>query len=71
METTEIARNLDMLLRVVQQTIKLWNEIGDVVKDPKMYGRLGKARLLDTPSVEFMLALLESKPDLYLDEIAE
>ncbi|KAF8585790.1 hypothetical protein K439DRAFT_1342632 [Ramaria rubella] len=70
MATTEISRNLDISLHVIQRTIKLWNEISDVVKDPKTYGKLGKARLLDTPSVEFILVLLESMPELYLDEIA-
>jgi len=33
--TTDIATDLDMSLHVVQQTIKLWCEIGDVMDEPK------------------------------------
>ena len=33
--TTAIAIDLNMSLRVVQRTIKLWEDIGDVIKTPK------------------------------------
>jgi transposase len=50
--TTEISKNLDMSLHVVQCVLKLWDEIGSAVKDPKTYGRQGRACLLDTRGVE-------------------
>ena len=52
METVEIARSLDMSVRVVQRVLRLWEEIGEVVKDPRQYAKKGWARLLDTASVE-------------------
>ena len=33
--TTEIAKDLGMSLQVVQHVLKLYEEIGDMVKDPK------------------------------------
>ncbi|KAF8500583.1 hypothetical protein JB92DRAFT_2656744, partial [Gautieria morchelliformis] len=71
MTTAQIAENLDMSIRVVQRTLHIWQEIGNVVKDPRTYAKRGKACLLDSGSVEFILALLEQQPDIYLDDIAE
>ncbi|KAF8591646.1 hypothetical protein K439DRAFT_1295287, partial [Ramaria rubella] len=60
---TEIALNLNMSLHVVQRVLQLYKELGDVMKDPHMYQRY-------LPSyAQYMLKLLEEKPDLYLDEI--
>ena len=50
--TTEIAMDLNMSLRVVQCILKLYEEIGEVVKDPKTHAKRGKAKLLDAHSVE-------------------
>ena len=50
--TTGIAKDLDMSLWVVQRILKLYEEIGDMVKDPKAHTRPGHMHLLDTPSVE-------------------
>ena len=52
METVEIARSLDMSVHVVQWVLQLWEEIGEVVKDPRQYAKKGWACLLDTASVE-------------------
>lgn len=85
--TSEISVDLDISLRVVQHTIQLWNEIGDVVRDPKEYSRRGRPRLMDSvacnvrdttswellgtnPHAQYLLRLLDHRPDLYLDEIA-
>ena len=57
MSTTEIAKNLDMSLRVVQRVLKLWDEVGEVVRDPKAYAKLGRARLLDTRGIEVRNAI--------------
>ena len=46
--TSEISVDLDISLRVVQHTIQLWNEIGDVVQDPKEYSQRGRPRLMDS-----------------------
>src|SRR6266481_6328366 len=46
--TTEIAKDLDMLLWVVQRVLKLYEVIGEAVKDPKMHAKRGNAKLLDT-----------------------
>ena len=37
--TTEIATDLNMSLRVVQRVLKLYEEIGEVVKDPKTHAK--------------------------------
>jgi len=37
--TPEIAKNLNMLLQVVQCVLKLYEETGEVVKDPKMHAK--------------------------------
>ncbi|KAF8591388.1 Homeodomain-like protein, partial [Ramaria rubella] len=69
--TTEIARILNMSLRVVQCVLKVYEEIGAVANNPKLYAKQGRARLLTNRNVEFLLALLEQHPDIYLDELAE
>ena len=48
----EIAKNLDMSLRVVRWTLQLWREIGDIVQDSQTYARQGQAQLLDTGYIE-------------------
>ncbi|KAJ7230132.1 hypothetical protein GGX14DRAFT_337654, partial [Mycena pura] len=65
---TEIAISLDMPVRVVQRVIQTWNEIGEVCRDRRYIGR---APLMSPNHCKFMLALVEQKPDIYLDEIQE
>lgn len=50
--TTQIAENLDMSLRVVQNVLQLYDEVGEVVRDPKTYGRQGRQMILDTGIIE-------------------
>ncbi|KAF8500530.1 hypothetical protein JB92DRAFT_3124530 [Gautieria morchelliformis] len=57
-----------MSLRVVQRTIKLWCDIGDVVTEPRW---LSCGPKMSPTQIEFLLALLERSPDLYLDELVE
>ncbi|KAF8239291.1 hypothetical protein L208DRAFT_1471778 [Tricholoma matsutake] len=57
-----------MPLRVIQRVKRTWNEIGDVCRDRQHQGR---APLLSVQESQFMVALLEHTPDLYLDEIQE
>ncbi|THH16257.1 hypothetical protein EUX98_g9330 [Antrodiella citrinella] len=66
--TTQVATHLDIPLRVVQRTLQHWREIGDVVKAP---GVTGRKAILGDNEIEFLFALLERSPDLFLDEIAE
>jgi transposase len=82
----EIAENLDVSLRVVQRTIQLWKEIGDVVRNPDDYQKRGRtplmnfitcnvrsfssSRMMTHAFLQYILGLLEEKPDMYLDEIA-
>ena len=72
-----------MSLHVVQQTIKLWCEIGDVMDEPK---KVLQALIVSPTQVkvclwyysakwmliimQFLLTLLAHSPDLYLDELA-
>ena len=58
--TMEIAKNLDMSLRVVQRTLQLWREIGDIVQDPQTYARQDRAQLLDTGCIEVSLTIQHS-----------
>ncbi|KAF8589087.1 hypothetical protein K439DRAFT_1612985 [Ramaria rubella] len=67
--TTVIAKELDMSFCVIQHV--LYEEIGAVVKNPGLYAKKGRACLLNSHAVEFMLALVDQRPDIYLDEIAE
>ncbi|KAF8572915.1 hypothetical protein K439DRAFT_1625441 [Ramaria rubella] len=69
--TTVIAKELDMSLCVVQHVLQLYEEIGTVVRNPGLYAKKGRAHLLHFCAVEFMLALVDQQPDIYLDEIAE
>ena len=39
--TTNIARDLDISLHVVQRTLQVWKEISDVLRDPKDYRKRG------------------------------
>ena len=52
METVDIARSLDMSVQVVQWVLQLWEEIREVVKDPRQHAKKGWACLLDMASVE-------------------
>ncbi|KAF8584401.1 hypothetical protein K439DRAFT_1616702 [Ramaria rubella] len=66
-----IARILNTSLQVVQHVLKVYEEIGTVANNPKLYAKQGRARLLTNRNVEFLLALLERHPNIYLDELAE
>ncbi|KAJ8495206.1 hypothetical protein ONZ45_g12957 [Pleurotus djamor] len=66
-KTSSIAIDLDIPLRVVQRTLEVWRDHGDVVPPPK--GRSGQPMVLRGLAVDFMLALIEREPDIYLDEI--
>ncbi|KAF8582059.1 hypothetical protein K439DRAFT_1252439, partial [Ramaria rubella] len=66
----EIALNLNMSLHVVQRVLQLYKELGDVMKDPHMYQRRGPPPVFNQTACNYMIKLLEEKPDLYLDEIA-
>ena len=51
-KTADIAVDLDMSLRAVQQTIKLWHDIGDVVNTPAKISRaplMGLAQVFQNP----------------------
>ncbi|KAF8580978.1 hypothetical protein K439DRAFT_1233016, partial [Ramaria rubella] len=67
--TAEIALNLNMSLCIVQRVLQLYKELGDVMKDPHMYQRHGPPPVLNPTACDYMLKLLEEKPDLYLEEI--
>lgn len=43
----DIANELDVPLRVVQRVLQLWNEVGDVVRNPIEYRPQGRPRLLN------------------------
>ncbi|KAF8501277.1 hypothetical protein BU17DRAFT_58921, partial [Hysterangium stoloniferum] len=47
MKPIEIATNLDMSIRVVHRTLQLWQEIGDVIWDPKTYNIRGRPTLMN------------------------
>lgn len=84
--STEISINLDIPLRVIQRVKQTWNEIGEVCKDRTAIGRAplmhpehcevsnsftyGPVSNFTSES-QFMLALLEHSPDIYLDELQE
>ena len=51
-DTAEIAENLNMSKCVVQRVLLLWEEIGDVVRDPRRNLKWGRASVLDMTSVE-------------------
>ncbi|KIJ42449.1 hypothetical protein M422DRAFT_48268 [Sphaerobolus stellatus SS14] len=66
----QISHELDISLWVIQQTLQLWNEIGNLVHDPKEYAKRGQPMVLDEMACNYMMHLLDEDPDLYLDEIA-
>ncbi|KIJ50159.1 hypothetical protein M422DRAFT_83345, partial [Sphaerobolus stellatus SS14] len=66
----EISHDLDISLRVVQRTLQLWNEIGDVIRDPREYATRGQPKVLTEIACEYMMKLLDRNPDLYLNQIA-
>lgn len=68
MKAADIAKSLDMPLRVVQRVLQTWEELGEVCRD--RHG-MGRAPLLGRHAVKLMLALIERTPDIYLDEIHE
>ncbi|KAK7001075.1 hypothetical protein R3P38DRAFT_2415535, partial [Favolaschia claudopus] len=81
--STEIAIDLDMPVRVVQRVKQIWHEIGDVCRDRKDQER-GRLLSFDhceacllfsapiyTNPLQFLLALIDHTPDIYLDEIQE
>ena len=84
--STEIAIDLDMPLRVVQRIKQTWNEIGEVSRERRYLGRAPmmspqhckeftyhltcySPHCMFCP--QFMLALIDHTPDIYLDEIQE
>ncbi|KAJ6586665.1 hypothetical protein B0H10DRAFT_1628922, partial [Mycena sp. CBHHK59/15] len=70
--STQIAISLNMPLRVVQRIKQTWREIGEVCRDRKHLGRSPMLLQANTSaSLQFMLALLDHSPDMYLDEIQE
>lgn len=48
MSTSQIATTLDMPRRVVQRTLQVWREVGDVVRNPRI---LNRAALMDPQHV--------------------
>lgn len=46
-KSPQISVELDMPLRVVQRTLQLWNELGDVVQDPRTYMKHGRPTVLN------------------------
>ncbi|KAJ6522610.1 hypothetical protein B0H19DRAFT_857960, partial [Mycena capillaripes] len=64
----EIAHDLNMPLRVVQRVMQMWTEIGEVSRDRRHKGR---APLMSPSNCQFVLALLDHTPDIFLDEIQE
>ena len=55
--TTDIAIDLDMSLHVVQCTIKLWHDIGDVVAEPKLLSHAPKLSSAQIEVSKFILML--------------
>jgi hypothetical protein len=54
-KTADITIDLDMSLRVVQRTIKLWHDVGDVVNTP---AKLSRAPLMTRVQEEASVYLL-------------
>src|SRR5882672_4906903 len=50
--TTEIAKDLNISLHIVQHILPIYEEIGAVVKDPRLSWPSGRHRLIDPQSVE-------------------
>ncbi|KAF8209492.1 hypothetical protein K438DRAFT_1428543, partial [Mycena galopus ATCC 62051] len=63
---TPIAKDLQMPLRVVQRILTLWKAIRT---DCRVRKGLERARLMSEAHCNFIIALLQRQPDLYLDEI--
>jgi len=68
MSTAKIAASLDLPRRVVQRTLKIWREVGDVMRDPR---RVRDAIIMTPHEVTYLLTLIERTPDIYLDELVE
>ncbi|KAF8310143.1 hypothetical protein DL93DRAFT_2030715, partial [Clavulina sp. PMI_390] len=64
--TQEIACQLNMPRRVVQRVIKTHKDTGFVCSPN---GHSGRYRAMTGPQAEYVIELLASSPDLYLDEI--
>ena len=82
--STAISISLDIPLRVVQRVRRNWSTIGEVCRDrtymgrPPSMGRVAVKVCLPSllpigclTSFQFMLALIEHSPDIYLDEIQD
>ncbi|THU95385.1 hypothetical protein K435DRAFT_666464, partial [Dendrothele bispora CBS 962.96] len=65
---SEISVTLAMPLRVVQRVLGTWKEIDDVCRERK--GR-GRRRVLSTHNMQFLIAIVDRNPDIYLDEIQD
>lgn len=48
-----------MSLQVVQSMLQLYNEIGEVVHDPKTYGKQGHQIIMDTGVIEVSLVYIQ------------
>ena len=55
--TADIARDLDISLHIVQRTLQVWNEIGDVLQDPKDYSKRGRPTVMDPVACNVRLSL--------------
>jgi transposase len=47
LQPAQIALNLDMSARVVHRTLQLWQEIGDVIRNPCTFNKRGRPMLLN------------------------
>ena len=54
----EISHELDISLRVVQRTLQLWNEIGEVARDPKEYSKRGRPMVLNEMACNVRISCL-------------
>ena len=55
--TTDIARDLDISLHIVQRTLQVWKEIGDVLWDQKDYSKRGRPTVMDPIACNVRLSL--------------
>jgi transposase len=55
--------------RTFYRVLRLWRETGDVVK--QTYGLRGRPRLLVTDDLQYLLRLVQHRPDWFLDELAD
>ncbi|KAH7907680.1 hypothetical protein BJ138DRAFT_975175, partial [Hygrophoropsis aurantiaca] len=51
------------------RVLKLWRETGDVVKAAGTGGYRGRPRVLDREDINYLLSLIRSNPQYFLDEL--